>query len=304
MLFFLQVSLGCQMFGIAYTPYRAIDECPTMEEAEEDIAILMKHTRRVRTYTTLCQSVNRVLMRYASEGRLSVLFGVWIDNNDMDYLEIQRLMEVLAEYPHGQLEGIAIGNEVAFRGSMTVYQVAQLVNDVRNQVRNLGWQLSSEVLLNVPIFTIEIIPRPELVEVSDIVAVNIHPFYRYDLGAMPIDPEERAAHILEATVEQIDIYRNLAPGKQLIITEIGWPSDSYDAMDPNYANLDISHFFMQKFTAFAFHAGIEYYYFELFDSLWKKSWFPNAEGSLSEFNWGLYYGDRATPKFVECYSVG
>lgn len=289
------------MFGIAYTPYRAIDECPTMEEAEQDIAILMKHTRRVRTYTTLCQSVNRVLMRYASEGRLSVLFGVWIDNNDMDQLEIQRLMEVLAEYPHGQLEGIAIGNEVAFRGSMTIDHVAQLVDHVRSQVRELGWRLSSEVLLNVPIFTIEIIPKPELVAVSDIAAVNIHPFYRYDLGVMPDDPEARAARILEATVEQIDVYRNLAPGKKLIITEIGWPTDSYDAMDPNYGNMDISHHFMQKFTAFAFQYGIEYYYFEMFDSLWKYAWFPHAESSLSEFNWGLYYGDRTTPKFPECY---
>lgn len=119
---------------MAYTPYRVLGECPTAEEAEEDIRILMQHTKRVRTYTTLCVSVNRVLMRYADEGSLSVIFGVWIDNVEMDSMELQHLYDVLKEYPHANIEGIAIGNEVAFRGSMSTEQVANVVKNTRKEV--------------------------------------------------------------------------------------------------------------------------------------------------------------------------
>ena len=111
-----------------------MDTCPTAEEAAEDVEIILRHTNRVRTYTTLCREANRALMRRATKGTLSVLFGIWIDGVEMDQMEIDHFMEALREFPHAQLEGIAVGNEVAFRGSLTEKQVVHLVNDVRKQV--------------------------------------------------------------------------------------------------------------------------------------------------------------------------
>ena len=119
---------------MTYSPYRAMDTCPTADEATEDVEILLRHTSRVRTYTTLCREANRALMRRATKGTLSVLFGIWIDGVEMDQMEIDHFMEVLREFPHAHLEGIAVGNEVAFRGSLTEDQVVQLVNDMRKKV--------------------------------------------------------------------------------------------------------------------------------------------------------------------------
>lgn len=106
------------------------------------------------------------------------------------------------------------------------------------------------MLKNVPIFTIDIIPKKELIEASDLVAVNLHPFYRNDLEHVD-DPEKMADIIVEASAEQIDLYRNLSPKKRFIICEIGWPTESAEYIDPNVGNLMVSYHFMKVcFSAF------------------------------------------------------
>ena len=184
------------------------------------------------------------------------------------------------------------------------------------QIRDLGEELSSDVLLTVPVFTIDIIPKPALIKVSDVVGINIHPFYRLDLPHMT-DPEKMSDEIVKAAAQQIDIYRNMAPDKELIITEIGWPSDSSEQTDPNVGSMELSRLFLkvgitflaalcfshdavQKFTAFAATANLQYYFFEIFDAEWKMDWYPDLDTSLSEFHWGLYFATREAPKFPEC----
>ena len=106
------------------------------------------------------------------------------------------------------------------------------------------------MLLNVPVFTIDIIPKPALVEVSDVVAINIHPFYRLDLPHVA-NPEEMSDEIVKAAAQQIDIYRNMAPDKELVITEIGWPSDSSEQTDPNVGSMELSRLFLKVSVFFA-----------------------------------------------------
>eukprot|EP00210_Caulerpa_lentillifera_P003750 g3583.t1 len=285
----------CQMFGLAYTPYRIPDICPTEEEVEEDLQYLWRHTRRVRTYSMGCMTVNRVFLKHASEGRLSVLLGVWIDGMEQDKEEINRLMTVLAEFPYADFAGIAVGNEVALRETMTNSDLVQTVISVRDEIRQLAVANSSRALNEVPVFTIEIIPIPALVAASDMLAINIHPFYRRDLQHTP-DPEVMANRILEATAHQIDFYRNMAPEKQIVVTEIGWPTESAPN-DVGVGDPEIAFRFLQKFVEYCAIQDIQYYWFELFDSLWKKASFPTQPDSLSEFHWGIYKGDRKTPKF-------
>jgi len=81
-----------------------------------------------------CMTVNRVFLKHASEGKLSVLLGVWIDGAEQDQDEIKKLMTVLAEYPQANLAGIAVGNEVAFRDTMTEPDLIRAVLSVRDEV--------------------------------------------------------------------------------------------------------------------------------------------------------------------------
>lgn len=82
-----------------------------------------------------CLAVNRVFLKHASEGNLTVMLGVWINGVDKDQDEINDLMTALEEYPHANLSGIAVGNEVAFRGSMSISDIVEAVLTVREQVK-------------------------------------------------------------------------------------------------------------------------------------------------------------------------
>lgn len=93
------------------------------------------------------------------------------------------------------------------------------------QVRQLGYELGSSMLQNVPIFGVEAVPHPAVVAASDAVAVNIHPFFHYHLPN-PQDPYEMATLALQGAKEVLNSYRAMFPGKRLIITEIGWPTSS------------------------------------------------------------------------------
>lgn len=110
-------------------------------------------------------------------------------------------------------------------------------------MRQLAALNSSKVLNEVPIFTVDIIPIPALVEASDMLAINIHPFYRVDLKPSR-DPEVMAERILQATIYQIDFYRNLAPHKEIVVTEIGWPTASAPT-DVNQGDLEVSYRFLK-----------------------------------------------------------
>ncbi|CAD7704564.1 unnamed protein product, partial [Ostreobium quekettii] len=84
-------------------------------------------------------------------------------------------------------------------------------------------------------------------------------------------------------------------GKKVVITEIGWPTSSAPS-DSNIGRPDVAAAFLRKWAAFAAEHGIEYYWFELFDSSWKKATLPHEPASMSEFNWGLIRDDHLTDK--------
>ena len=86
--------------------------CRTPDELEEDVGLMLQHTRRIRLYSTECPDVMHGLLKKASEGQLSLLLGVWMENSQRDRTELDMLMKYLEQYPHAALEGIVIGNEV------------------------------------------------------------------------------------------------------------------------------------------------------------------------------------------------
>eukprot|EP00210_Caulerpa_lentillifera_P008373 g7985.t1 len=283
-------------YGIAYTPFRVFGLCPTDDEVESDISVLLKHTNRVRIYSTECQNVNKILLKHSSEGRLSILFGVWVDNRKTDQQEVDFLIEALKEFPNANVEGIAVGNEVLFRNSMPKAQLLGRVTEVRNKVRGLGNYNGNPTLKSAPVFAVEMFPDPDVAQYSDVLGLNIHPFYRPDLVDVA-DPELMSDRILEASKQQIKLYWSMAPHKQLVVTEIGWPTQS-SPRDLHRGDPVVALRFMEKFSAYCVQSGIKYYWFELFDSNWKKPMYWGAQDTMSEFNFGIYHVDRKTIKKI------
>lgn len=86
--------------------------CRDAVELEADVGLMLQHTRRIRLYSMECPDVMHALLKKASNGELSLLLGVWIENSPRDQKELNLLIEYLRQYPNAALEGIVIGNEV------------------------------------------------------------------------------------------------------------------------------------------------------------------------------------------------
>ena len=280
------------LYGLAYSEFRIYGLCPSDEDVENDIALLLQHSRRARLYSTECGNVMDIMLSYASRGELTLLLGVWIDNRATDQKEIDDLVSFLDRYPTADVHGIVVGNEVLYRNTLSPSQVAARVVEVRQKVRRLGEMHGSEVLRTTPIFAVDVFPHPELLAVSDVLGANIHPFYRQDIPDHP-DAEYMADQLVQKSYEQ---YMGLqSNGKKVVITEIGWPTSSAPS-DAHIGRADVCRAFLRKWGPFAASHGIEYFWFQLFDAGWKKATLPHEPSSMSEFNWGLYRDDHITSK--------
>ena len=105
-------------------------------------------------------------------------------------------------------------------------------------MRTLGDKLGSSILKNVPVFSVDVTPHPAVVGVSDAVGVNIHPYYRRDL-AKSSDPHVMSDNALGASIEQITTFQRVFAGKEVIVTETGWPSQSA-AHEHHQGNLQVA----------------------------------------------------------------
>lgn len=256
--------------------------------------MLALHSRRVRTYSTECASANEVLLQMASQGQLSLLFGVWLDNRPTDQKEIEDLLVYLRKYPNADLYGIAVGNEAVFRGTLQPYEVAAKITEVRNRVRALGQELGSQRLLSVPVFTVEAWPHPELVAASDVVGVNVQPYYHRDLQST-FDPEAMSDMVTQRVFDTLEMIKTLSQGKKVVMAEVGWPTAARP-QDQHPGSVGIAKLMMSKFEIQAQAQGVEYFWFELFDSNWKRVMFPSEPDTMPDFHFGLYMADHYTPK--------
>lgn len=171
--------------------------------------------------------------------------------------------------------------------------MAERIYEVRDKVRAIGYETGSAELQNVPIMTMETNVFPEIVTASDKIGINIQPFYHTDLH-LSGDSDAMAEQGAERAIVTYDVMKALSSGKEVVIGEVGWPSKKRD-FDPMPASIDVEKRFLQKFISKADSRGIEYFWFELFDSNWKIGNF----GDYNEPNlhFGMYFGDRSTPKW-------
>lgn len=284
--------------GICYSQFEATGGCRSAAGLEEDVALMLQHTTRIRLYSMECPDVMHALFSKASNGQLSLLLGVWIENSPRDNQELDLLIEYLTEYPYASLEGIVIGNEVLLRGQATPEYMAYFVTEARNRVRGLGQVTGSSILQTVDVFSVEESPHPSVVAVSDAVGVNIQPFYDFTLshdGA----PEEIGIAGAERYEMRLNAHRSNFPGKKIVVTEVGWPSSSDLYSGDNQMGSDVIQLsFIEAFLDIVAQDPVPYYFFEFHNADWKRAGNGFKSGSFSEYNFGIF--DSANnPKLAE-----
>lgn len=114
------------------------------------------------------------------------------------------------------------------------------------KVRDLATELGNQNLATIPVFTVEATTSlsAAAIEASDCVGVNIHPFYDSELDSKS-DPD--SFHIGQKALLSFIINYNRIKntyGKEVIVTEVGWPTLS-ESTESNYGSFHISSNFMK-----------------------------------------------------------
>jgi exo-beta-1,3-glucanase (GH17 family) len=87
---------------------------------------------------------------------------------------------------------------------------------------------------------------------------------------------------VDYVVERMNELKKLYPGKPIVISEVGWPSNGR-TLKQAVASVANEATFLRRFLARAEKEGYVYYIMEAFDQPWKQE----SEGSVGAY-WGVY----------------
>ncbi|HEX7348334.1 MAG TPA: glycosyltransferase [Rhodanobacteraceae bacterium] len=254
--------------GFAYSPFQRYQSplqgtFPTDAEVSSDLALLARHTHRIRVYSVLqYPEIPRLAMRY----HLDVLAGAWLDRRtENNENEINALIAQAHRWP--DIKRVEVGNEVLLRHDMSPEKLMAYIDRVRAAVHQ-------------PVSTAEpwdIWERyPELVQHVDFITVHLLPYW---------DGVPRKDAIGDA-LQHYDRLKQLYPGKPIVIGEVGWPSNGnrFEFAKPSTANQAI---FLREWMQVARERHLDYYVMEAIDQPWKQ-----AVSGRVEAYWGVFNADR------------
>ena len=246
------------LFRDGETPHFGITPLPS--EIRSDIAYASTVANTVRTYSSsdnfafapdFCREFNVDCYPGAALGKYP-----WLNDQ-----EIEMLIR-LGKSGNPHIRALIVGNEVMHRGDFSVDQYIQYIRRVKQAV-------------DVPVATAELLhswmEHPELADEVDILGVQIYPYW----GGLGI---EKAAADTVYSVQQL---QRRFPGKRVVLTEFGWPTDGGSLGDAE-ASPENAARYVREVLPLLEENGIEYLYFAMTDEKWKSQ----DEGGPGS-HWGL-----------------
>lgn len=251
------------MHGIcfsAYTENQNPGDTITEEQITKRLKVLAGYTGWIRVFS--CTNGHEKIPAIAKQLGLKVMMGAWIGKDEAENnREIAALISLMKA---GNVDMAAVGNEVLFRKDQEEAVLLEYMQQLKESVPG------------VPVCYVdtynEIIAHPALVKATDKILINCYPFWE---GANI----EHAGFYLQ---EMYNKTKAVANGKEIIITETGWPGKGEvtgDAVPSDENQL----FYFIEVQRWAKHANVKLFYFSSFDESWKV----HAEGWAGA-SWGIW----------------
>lgn len=249
---------GGSLYGVTFTGRSSSGACLSAHEVAASLkSMKSKGISHIRTYSQECDQLPAILDAIKSNGGgMTVLAAVWIDGSSNDDKEINTLKSVIKNHDTSPITGILVGNEVIFKNLMSSSELVKKIKTVKgfsNGIR-VG---TAEMDVTYP---------TDLMEASDIAAVNIHPYFsQVDVKDALNDLNIRYSN-----------FKKLAHGKsQVFVAEVGWPTQgaTYGKAVPSVSNA-------RTFASALTSSSIPYYFFEWQDASWKESGIESHFGLL------------------------
>ena len=257
-----------QLHGLDFSPYEGSQDpnqgvVISAEQIERRMRIIASYTKWVRTFG--CTHGLEQAGRIAHSLGLKVAVGAWISAGlAANELEMQNLIR---EAKRGNVDLAIIGSEVLLRGNLAPADLIAYIRRFRAEVPN------------VPVTTADVysslLGNPEVMAECDLILANFYPYWEgVDINAAMARFHARYERVLA-----------VSGGKEVIVSETGWPSGGNTVGDavPSPEN---AAFFFKNFVSWARTKEVKYFYFEAFDELWKTA-YEGPEGA----HWGVWDKD-------------
>ena len=262
-------NIKYRLHGLNFSPYLK-GENPnfgtvlTESQIRGRMLVIAPFTNWVRTFGSTRGLENAP--RIAREFGLKVAAGAWLGTNlSANEIEIQNL---IAAASAGYVDITVIGNETLLRGDLTE---SQLISYIRR---------FKEAVPGVPVGTAEVygelLAHPGVINASDVILANIYPFWE----------GKNVNNAVAFVHEKYRVLSAAAAGKEVIVSETGWPSCG-NTVDQAVPSLENSCAFFLNFISWARGENVKYFYFEAFDEAWKVV----SEGPQGAC-WGIWDEDR------------
>lgn len=254
-----------KIFGLNLGPYIKEGEDPTQGHQVDKLrltalmGIIKPYVFWVRTYGS-CNDLKNA-GRIAHSLGLKAALGAWLSSDTK--ANEQQIACLIAAAQAGEADLLIVGSENFQRNDLTEGQLIEYMQQVKQAAPHLQVAHAD---------TLKLIKHPALIEVSDVLLVNIYPYW----DGVHIDA---ALSALEDAYQQI---KAVANGKQIIISETGWPSEG-DQIGQAVPSPENASRYFKDFICWASANQVDFFYFEAFDEPWKAI-FEGPQGA----HWGIF----------------
>ncbi len=278
-----QPETGSQAFwGLDFSPYEAgqdpnVNPQVAASQIQSRLEIIAPYTTWVRSFSVTTGLEN--IPPIAKALGLKVAAGAWISTNTTQ--NAQEVANLISAANAGNVDIAIVGSEVLLRGDQTEAQLIAYMNQVR-----------AAIPAGIPVTTADtyntLLAHPNVIAASDVIAANFYAYWEDDaIDNALCDLASEYAQVVSA-----------AGGKQVTVSETGWPSGgvAQGAAVPTPANAAQ---FALQFVSWARAANVAYFYFEAFDEAWKAKY----EGPQGAY-WGVWDQTGAVKPEMETVVAG
>jgi len=251
---------------------------PSQDNVTMDVAVMSQLAPAIRLYGTDCNQTEMVMTAISAlkmNDTMKVWLGVWLGNNaTTNARQLTQLYDILAKYPTSHFSGVIVGNEVLFRKDMTLTQLGSTIRGVKQNLTALH--------IDLPVATSDLGSdwTKDLVEYTDLVMANVHPFFA---GVTAAGAASWTYDFWQSN--DVALTGNVSAN---IISEVGWPSQGGNdcgtgntcptMLAGSVAGVQEMNTFMDQWVCQAMANGTHYFWFEAFDEPWKVIYDTKTDG--------------------------
>jgi glucan 1,3-beta-glucosidase len=222
--------------------------------------ILKPHTKWIRSFS--CTEGNELIPQVAKELGIKTLVGAWLGNDpEINQREVEGLIKLAKE---GLVDIAAVGNEVLYRKDLSEEELLGFIRKVKAEIPDIPVGYVDAYY--------EFSDHPQITDLCDVILCNCYPFWE---GC----PFENSLDYMKQMYAQA---KNAGKGKEVIITETGWPSQGENLKGSFPGEKNARNYFINT-QVWSANDHIPVFYFSSFDESWKVG----AEGTVGAY-WGIW----------------